>query len=41
MNRWEKLVVNSMLKILEKFSDRDKGSSELFSFGCHLLAIKK
>jgi ubiquinone/menaquinone biosynthesis C-methylase UbiE len=41
MNRWEKLVVNSMLKILEKFSDRDKGSSELLSFGCHLLAIKK
>ncbi|WP_238567763.1 class I SAM-dependent methyltransferase [Microcystis aeruginosa] len=41
MNRWEKLVINSMLKILEKFSDRDKGSSELLSFGCHLLAIKK
>lgn len=41
MNRWDKLVINSMLKILEKFSDRDKGSSELLSFGCHLLAIKK
>ncbi len=37
----DKFVVHLVLKLLERLSRQDKGSSELLCFGYHVLAIKK
>jgi SAM-dependent methyltransferase len=37
----EKLTMKLCLYMLERFSERDKGSSEMLHFGCHVLAVKK
>jgi SAM-dependent methyltransferase len=41
LRRWESLALKILLKSLERFSETDKGSSELLNFGFHILAIKK
>lgn len=40
MNRLERLALKTLLKTLQKFSNQDNGSSELLSFGYHVMAIK-
>ncbi|MBD2107736.1 class I SAM-dependent methyltransferase [Nodosilinea sp. FACHB-13] len=38
---WERLALKLLLNALERFSDKDKGSSALLSFGFHVMAVKK
>jgi ubiquinone/menaquinone biosynthesis C-methylase UbiE len=40
MGRWDNLGLKILLKALKRFSDTDKGSSELLSFGFHVMATK-
>jgi ubiquinone/menaquinone biosynthesis C-methylase UbiE len=37
---WEKLAMKIMLKTLQRFSENDRGSSELLNFGIHIMAVK-
>lgn len=39
--RLERWAIRLVLKSLERFSKRDKGSSELLCFGCHVRAVKR
>lgn len=41
MNRLERYAMRFVLKMLERFSRRDRGSSELLCFGYHVLARKR
>ena len=38
---FESLVMKLCLSMLERFSKKDKGSSEMLHFGCHVLAVRK
>lgn len=38
---FESLVMKLCLSMLERFSKKDTGSSEMLHFGCHVLAVKK
>ena len=40
-NRLEQLAIGLVLRMLERFSKKDKGSHELLCFGFHILAKKK
>lgn len=40
-NLLEYLAVKLCLYMLERFSKKDKGSSAMLHFGCHVLAVKK
>ncbi|MBU4289008.1 MAG: class I SAM-dependent methyltransferase [Proteobacteria bacterium] len=37
---FESLIMKLCLYMLERFSKKDKGSSEMLHFGCHVLAVK-
>ena len=37
---WESIALKILLKSLEGFSEKDKGSSDLLNFGFHVMAIK-
>ncbi|MBK9712995.1 MAG: methyltransferase domain-containing protein [Kouleothrix sp.] len=37
---WEKVALRVLLRALERFSRKDRGSAELLHFGCHILARK-
>jgi len=39
-NRLESLAIKLCLSMLERFSRKDSGSSELLHFGCHIYAVK-
>jgi len=41
ISRWRGRLIGSLLRFLQQCSDRDKGSSELLSFGLHVRAVKK
>ena len=41
LNEEESAAVDTMLRALQRFSESDRGSSELLHFGCHVLARKK
>lgn len=41
LSRWEKLAIKVILNMLDRFSQKDQGSSELLNFGYHVLAVKK
>lgn len=38
---FESLAMKLCLSMLERFSKKDKGSSEMLHYGCHVLAMKK
>lgn len=38
---FDSFTMKEILKMLERFSDKDKGSSELLNFGFHIYATKK
>jgi ubiquinone/menaquinone biosynthesis C-methylase UbiE len=41
LNWWESLVLKRLLKILQRLSEQDQGSSELLNFGLHIVATKR
>jgi hypothetical protein len=41
LRKWERLALKILLHALERFSQKDKGSSDLLNFGFHVMAIKK
>jgi ubiquinone/menaquinone biosynthesis C-methylase UbiE len=38
---WERLALRVVLRALQRFTNRDRSSSELLHFGCHVLARKQ
>jgi len=41
LRKWERLALKILLYALERFSKKDKGSSDLLNFGFHVMAVKK
>jgi ubiquinone/menaquinone biosynthesis C-methylase UbiE len=38
---WERLALRIVLRALERFTQKDRGSSDLLHFGCHVFAQKR
>jgi ubiquinone/menaquinone biosynthesis C-methylase UbiE len=38
---WEKVALKVLLRMLERFTYKDRGSSDLLHFGCHIFARKR